>query len=196
MILGALGSGRSRVLDVGCGEGILARELLRVAEHVTAIDLDPASIDLARQTDKGNEIEYLVGDFLTHPLAPASFDAIVSVAALHHMDARRALGRMRQLLRPAGRWPSSGSRAAASPLICLSTSPRSLSPPPPPLALLARLDQADARGVAVSDRLAAIVNAAARSPQAVRRIPAAIATGARRSVRWACRSLGVFGVGR
>jgi len=33
MILGALGSGRDRVLDVGCGEGILARELLRVASR-------------------------------------------------------------------------------------------------------------------------------------------------------------------
>ena len=102
MILGALGSGRDRVLDVGCGEGVLARELLRVAEHVTAIDFDRTSIDLARQADTGSEIEYLVGDFLTHPFAPASFDAIVSVAALHHMDAGSALGRMRQLLRPAG----------------------------------------------------------------------------------------------
>jgi len=102
MILGAVGSGCGRVLDVGCGEGILARELLGVAEHVTAIDRDRASIEMARQADEGSEIEYLVGDFLTHPFAPASFDAIVSVAALHHMDAGLALGRMRQLLRPAG----------------------------------------------------------------------------------------------
>jgi len=79
-ILGAHGSGRGPVLDVGCGEGILARELLRVAEHVTAIDRDRASIDLARQADEGSEIEYLVGDFLTHPFAPASFDAIVAVS--------------------------------------------------------------------------------------------------------------------
>jgi len=193
MVLGALGSGAAgHVLDVGCGEGILARELLRVAEHVTAIDLDPASIDLARQADNGSEIEYLVGDFLTHPFAPASFDAIVSVARrTTWTPARRSVG-CASYSGPPERWPSSGSRAAASPLICLSTSPRSLStsrtkhasvigstlrrrsgrhqwptptcaasppksfpgalPSPPPLALLARLDQAGARGVAVSDR--------------------------------------------
>lgn len=102
VILGALGSGCDRVLDVGCGEGILARELLGVAQHVTAIDLDSSSIDLARQADRSGEIEYLVGDFLTHPFAPGSFDAMVSVATPHHMDAGLALARMRQLLRPAG----------------------------------------------------------------------------------------------
>ncbi len=186
MILRALGSGRSRVLDVGCGAGILARELLRVAEHVTAIDRDRASIEMARQADVGNEIEYIGGDFLTHPFALASFDAIVSVAALHHMDAGLALGRMRQLLRPAGTlavvglarsrvpadlpldlaavvvnlahkarksywdhsaptvWPPPASYADMS-RIAAKSFPGAL-PPPPPLALLARLDQADARG--------------------------------------------------
>jgi 2-polyprenyl-3-methyl-5-hydroxy-6-metoxy-1,4-benzoquinol methylase len=102
VILGALGMGCGRVLDVGCGEGILVRELRRVCEQVTAIDLDAASIDLARRSDPLGEVEYVVGDFLTHPFAPTSFDAVVSVAALHHMDAYTALERMRQLLRPAG----------------------------------------------------------------------------------------------
>jgi len=40
-----------RALDVGCGEGTLARELRAVVPQVTAIDADPASIDLARQQD-------------------------------------------------------------------------------------------------------------------------------------------------
>lgn len=102
VILGALGAKRGRVLDVGCGEGILTRELLPLAGHVTAIDLDPPSVALARQATPGGEIEYLAGDFLTHPFPPASFDAIVSVAALHHMDAGAALARMRRLLAPGG----------------------------------------------------------------------------------------------
>ena len=55
----ALGSGRGRVLDVGCGEGVLARELLRVALTRDGVDFDRTSIDLARQADKGSKIEYL-----------------------------------------------------------------------------------------------------------------------------------------
>ena len=35
-------------------------------------------------------------------LEPESFDAVVSVAALHHMDAARALARFAQLVRPGG----------------------------------------------------------------------------------------------
>src|SRR5262249_11930931 len=36
------------------------------------------------------------------PKAPASFDLVVSVAALHHMDEAAALRRMRGLVRPGG----------------------------------------------------------------------------------------------
>jgi SAM-dependent methyltransferase len=102
MILGAVPPGCRRSLDVGCGEGMLARELRRVVPHVTGIDRDAASIDLARREDSGAGVDYIVGDFMTHEFEPASFDLIASIAVLHHMDAAAALERMRGLLAPGG----------------------------------------------------------------------------------------------
>jgi 2-polyprenyl-3-methyl-5-hydroxy-6-metoxy-1,4-benzoquinol methylase len=101
LIHAAVPDGCDRALDVGCGEGILARELSRTVPQVTAMDLDEPSIRLAREQDPDGRIEFLTGDFLTYPFE-GSFDFIASVAALHHMDMRRALIRMRQLLRPGG----------------------------------------------------------------------------------------------
>ncbi|HEX6674375.1 MAG TPA: class I SAM-dependent methyltransferase [Actinomycetes bacterium] len=103
LVLDAVPDGCERALDVGCGEGIFTRELRQVVPHVTAIDLHRPSIRLARQHDPAADIDYLVGDFLTYPFRSALFDLVVSVAALHHMDAAAALQRMRELLRPGGR---------------------------------------------------------------------------------------------
>jgi SAM-dependent methyltransferase len=47
-------------------------------------------------------IKYIHGDFLTHPFPPGSFDFIVCVAALHHMEADAALRKMAELLAPGG----------------------------------------------------------------------------------------------
>lgn len=103
LVLRALPDGARRALDVGCGQGLLARELAVVVPRVTAIDLDERSLTLAREADSASEIEYLRGDFMTHPFSPASFDLVASIAALHHMDAAMALNRMKALLRPGGR---------------------------------------------------------------------------------------------
>lgn len=99
-ILQAVPAGARHALDVGCGEGMLARELRASVPHVTGIDLDAPSIDLARE--QSDDVDYVLGDFLTHPFEPASFDVVASVATLHHMDAATALTRMRDLLRPGG----------------------------------------------------------------------------------------------
>ena len=82
---------------------MLTRELGERIDHVVGIDLDEPSIDLARGQGGTAGIEYVVGDFMTHPFPPESFDVIVSVASLHHMDSGAALARMRSLLRPGGR---------------------------------------------------------------------------------------------
>jgi SAM-dependent methyltransferase len=102
LILEAVPPGCQRALDVGCGEGALARQLAGLVPHVVGIDHDAASIGLARRQDPAGEIGFIRGDFLAHPFGPASFGMITSVAALHHMDARAALDQMSQLLAPGG----------------------------------------------------------------------------------------------
>lgn len=90
-----------RVLDVGCGDGGLTRELCSVSKRVVGIDIDFPSIESAR-AQGGEGVEYVYGDFLDHQFEPASFDLVASVAALHHMDVEVALARMSYLVRPGG----------------------------------------------------------------------------------------------
>lgn len=99
----ALGPQVERVLDVGCGEGMLCRRLRRTAADVVGIDTHGESIELARAQSSGvTGLTYLEADFLRHAFAPGSFDGVVSVATLHHMDPVAALTRMAHLLRPGG----------------------------------------------------------------------------------------------
>ncbi|WP_026315868.1 class I SAM-dependent methyltransferase [Actinokineospora enzanensis] len=87
-------------LDVGCGEGMLARALRRRVPKVTGIDLHAPSVEEAAGYD--DDIDYVVGDFLTHRFEPGSFDVVTSVATLHHVDAETGLARLRELVRPGG----------------------------------------------------------------------------------------------
>jgi 2-polyprenyl-3-methyl-5-hydroxy-6-metoxy-1,4-benzoquinol methylase len=102
VILAARPEQCDRALDIGCGEGMVARILRRSISRVSAIDVDEHSIELARRQDPTSDIDYLVGDFLTFPFAPGSFAFVVCVAALHHMNPEAALRRMVELLRPGG----------------------------------------------------------------------------------------------
>jgi ubiquinone/menaquinone biosynthesis C-methylase UbiE len=90
LLLSAVPDGCERALDVGCGEGMLARQLSRLVPQVEAIDADQASIALARGQDPAGRIVFIHGDFLVYPFEPASFCLVTSVAALHHMPARAA----------------------------------------------------------------------------------------------------------
>lgn len=90
------------MLDVGCGEGMLTRQLAHLVPHVVGIDHDAASLDLARRQDPAGTIGLIRGDFLAHPFAAGAFDMITSVAVLHHVDAHDALDRMSQLLAAGG----------------------------------------------------------------------------------------------
>ena len=65
-------------LDVGCGNGAAA---LQIADEydldVTAIDIDPKQIRLARQSARGqHRIDFLVGDATRLPFDDARFDLV------------------------------------------------------------------------------------------------------------------------
>lgn len=90
-------------LDVGCGDGFLTRELRRRGiPAITGIDVHEPSIAAARSHADADDISYVLGDVLTHPFPPESFDLVTAVASLHHMDTALALGRLRDLVAPGG----------------------------------------------------------------------------------------------
>jgi 2-polyprenyl-3-methyl-5-hydroxy-6-metoxy-1,4-benzoquinol methylase len=95
--------GSRRVLDVGCGDGFLAGRLARRVAAVTAVDLDAAVLERVQARFAGAPIQWTHGDVMTADLPPADFDAVVSNAALHHVDdTRAALRRLAGLVRPGG----------------------------------------------------------------------------------------------
>ncbi|WP_181787884.1 class I SAM-dependent methyltransferase [Streptomyces phytophilus] len=102
-ILRAVPEGCRDALDVGCGDGLLARKLAVRAERVTGVDNSPEMIASAREQAAGRPgLDFVAGDFLTADLPAPGYDFICSVSAVHQMDFTPALARMRDLLRPGG----------------------------------------------------------------------------------------------
>lgn len=65
LVLASLPHGASRVLDVGCGDGMLAAELFDAGvRHIVGLDKDRPVLDRARARHEGRGIEWVHGDVL------------------------------------------------------------------------------------------------------------------------------------
>ena len=95
-----------RVLDVGCGGGLLAEALAGAGAQVTAIDLAPGMIEVARlhATEAKLAIDYRVAPAEELAAAyPQGFDVLTCMEMLEHVPAPAAmLATLSQLLRPGG----------------------------------------------------------------------------------------------
>ncbi|MBV8915714.1 MAG: magnesium protoporphyrin IX methyltransferase [Acetobacteraceae bacterium] len=74
-----------RVLDAGCGTGAFAVAAATRGAEVTAIDLSPTLIGLARERAGGLGIEFRVGDMADRSLG--RFDHVVGMDSLIHYPA-------------------------------------------------------------------------------------------------------------
>ena len=94
-----------RVLDVGCGTGILAREAagcVGPTGRVTGIDVNEAMLAVARELRP--ELEWRPGDAVEIPFPDGAFDVVVSQFALMFVPDRvAALREMWRVLAPRGR---------------------------------------------------------------------------------------------
>lgn len=89
-----------RILDLGCGDGVLTRKLVEAGATVLGTDADPAMIAAARA--KGLDAEVMDGQRLTFA---AEFDAVFSNAALHWMpDTAAVFAGVYRALKPGGRF--------------------------------------------------------------------------------------------
>jgi len=97
----------ARVLDVGCGGGILSEALARAGANVVGIDLAPRVLDVARLHLFETQLTVDYREVSVEALAtdmPAAFDAIACMEMLEHVpDPGSVIGACATLLKPGGR---------------------------------------------------------------------------------------------
>jgi len=92
------------VLDAGAGTGALARELVRFAARVDALDPSEAMIDEGRRLPHGDDprLRWILGRAEDGPVDPP-YGLITCGASLHWMDHDVVLPRFREMLAPGAR---------------------------------------------------------------------------------------------
>jgi 2-polyprenyl-3-methyl-5-hydroxy-6-metoxy-1,4-benzoquinol methylase len=93
--------GQGRILDVGCGGGLLLRELGLPEDRLTGLDY---SVDAAAVAWGGNGVPAVCGALTRAPFAAGSFSVVTMFHVLEHLyDPVAYIESARELLAPGGR---------------------------------------------------------------------------------------------
>jgi SAM-dependent methyltransferase len=96
----------ARVLEVGCGTGVLTRVLARWPRVAAVTGVDPAAFLLRKARELGGgfpNVTFQEADGRSLPFGDAAFDVVVFDSTLSHVpDPRRALAEAFRALRPGG----------------------------------------------------------------------------------------------
>jgi SAM-dependent methyltransferase len=97
----------ARALEVGCGAGYLAVEMVRRGYRVDAIDSSPAMVEEARQTASAaglrHELWVDLGDVSALAFGDSRFDLVVAIAVLPWLpQTQPAISEMARVLKPGG----------------------------------------------------------------------------------------------
>jgi 2-polyprenyl-3-methyl-5-hydroxy-6-metoxy-1,4-benzoquinol methylase len=92
----------NRILDVGCGDASASIPLLNAQRRLTLLDLSSSMLSIAESKvppGLADNVEGINQDFLTVNLQPGSFDLIICLGLLAHVDSPRAvINKIAQLL--------------------------------------------------------------------------------------------------
>ena len=91
------------VLDLATGTGLIAKHIVRYADHIEATDASQEMIEQAKQGVKSAKLYFSVQDMFHLPYADQSFDVVIVVNALHIVsEPEKALSEIRRVLKDDG----------------------------------------------------------------------------------------------
>ena len=104
MVLSVIKKQSGKVLDIGCGSGVLFYWLRKKFAHLYGLDLRqdlPKSKKMLE--DQGIKVNLINGDMFRLPYKKASFDCIVSMSVLEHIaDLQQPLEEIKRVLKEGG----------------------------------------------------------------------------------------------
>ena len=96
-------AGHQYVLDLGCGDGQIARALAENGAEVLGVDPTQLHIDIA--TQRGGGPQYALGGATDIPAPDNSFDAVVACLVFEHIDQlEEAMAEVARVLKPGGQF--------------------------------------------------------------------------------------------
>ena len=106
LVTRVLGRPCARVLEVAAGTGVVTRHLAqRLPDHtaITATDLNPAMLELARSLGTARPVVWQVADAMQLPFGDGAFDAVVcQFGAMFFPDKAKAFAEAHRVLSPGG----------------------------------------------------------------------------------------------
>jgi len=91
-----------KVLEFGCGTGLLSREISSSCRELIAIDISDEFLETAKARSSQPNIVYLKIDAQDTHFENNSFDAVIGNSVLHHLDMEKSLREVFRLLKPGG----------------------------------------------------------------------------------------------
>ena len=96
-------AGRHKILDLGCGDGQIARALAAQGSDVLGVDPTQLHIDVA--IERGGGPRYLLGGATNIPADDETFDAVVACLVFEHIDQMdEAMVEVARVLKPNGQF--------------------------------------------------------------------------------------------
>jgi ubiquinone/menaquinone biosynthesis C-methylase UbiE len=100
----------ARVLDAGCGTGLLTLALIKAAQvpvRITAVDLSASSIAKAQRAvaesdRRSHKVSFIQANVLALPFADESFEVVVTSGALEYVPLDEGLSELARVLVPGG----------------------------------------------------------------------------------------------
>ena len=91
------------VLELATGTGLIAKHIVRYADHIEATDASQEMIEQAKQGVKSAKLYFSVQNMFHLPYADQSFDVVIVVNALHIVpEPEKALSEIRRVLKDDG----------------------------------------------------------------------------------------------
>ncbi len=102
MLLGDLKPGQ-RVLEVGCGTGLLTVEAVKTKAKIYTLDVSHELLQLAKQKKGAKKASFFCASAYELGFMDKSFDFVIGMSVLHHLDIDRALKEFSRVLKDGGR---------------------------------------------------------------------------------------------
>jgi ubiquinone/menaquinone biosynthesis C-methylase UbiE len=90
------------VLELGCGTGYFSKEIVTSGARITAIDISPDLLNIARSEVGSANITFKEDNAYNLSFNDASFDTVVGSSVLHHLDIEKAMKEIYRVLKPGG----------------------------------------------------------------------------------------------